>query len=77
MKTETLQKSMQRVCTALCEIGTKPIPPHVFHFVFVGERRNGTCGVISVEGFVEKDEVGETAADSEGGFLKCFKIGLK
>lgn len=61
---------MKRVCTALRKIGTKAIPRHIFHFVFVGERRNRTCGVISVEGFVEKDKVSETAADTKGGFLK-------
>lgn len=76
MKTEALEKSLKRVCTSLCEIGTKPIPPYIFHLVFVGERRNGACGVISVEGFVKKDEVGETAAYSEGGLLKCFEIRL-
>lgn len=76
MKTEAFEKSMERMCTALCEIGTKPISPHVLHLVFVGERRNGTCGVISVEGFVEEDEVRETAADSECGLLKCFEIRL-
>ena len=77
MKTEALEKSMERVCTTLCEIGTKTISSHVFHFVFIGERRNGTCGVISVEGFVEEDKVSETAADGKGGLLKCFEIRLK
>lgn len=76
MKTEALQKPMKRVGTAMSKIGTKTIPPHVFHFVFVRERRNGTCGVISVEGFVKKDEVGEAAANSEGGFLECFEVRL-
>lgn len=77
MKTEALEKPLKGVCTSLCEIRTKAIPPHIFHLVFVGERRNGTCGVISVEGFVKEDEVSETAADSEGGLLKCFEIRLK
>lgn len=70
MKTEAFEKSVKRVGTALSEIGTKTVTPHIFHLVFVRKRRNGTSGVVSIESFVKEDEVSETAPDSEGRFLK-------
>lgn len=76
MEGESFEKSMKGMSTALRKVGTKAIPSHIFHFMFVGEGRNGARGVVSVEGFVEKDEVGETAADAEAGLLKRFKIRL-
>ena len=76
MKGEPLKKSMKGMGTALRKVGTKAIPSYIFHFMFVGEGRNGARRVVSVEGFVEKNEVGKTAADAEAGFLKRFKVRL-
>lgn len=76
MKGEPFEKSMKGTGTALRKVGTKAIPSHIFHFMFVGEGRNGARGVVSVESFVEKNEVGKTAADAEGRFLKRFKVRL-
>lgn len=67
---------MQRVGTALGEIRPKAVTADVFHFVFVGEGGNSGSGVIFAEGFVEKDKVGETAADAESGSLEGLEISL-
>jgi hypothetical protein len=70
MEGEALEETMKGVCTALRKIGSKAIPPNVFHFMFVGKRRYSACRVIPVEAFVQKNEVSETAADAEAGFLE-------
>ena len=70
MEGKALEKSMKGMGTALREVGTKAIPSYVFHLMFVGQRRHGTRGIISVQGFVEKNEVGETAANTGIGFLE-------
>jgi hypothetical protein len=52
MEGEAPEETMKGVCTALRKIGSKAIPPNVFHFMLVGKRRNSACRVIPVEAFV-------------------------
>lgn len=70
MKGKSLEKSIKGMGTALRKIRTKAIPSHVFHFVFVGKGRNGAGRIISVQSFVEENEICKTPADTEAGFLK-------
>jgi hypothetical protein len=69
-------EAVEGMCAALGEVGTKAVAADVFHFVLVWERGNGVGGELLAKGFVEEDEIGEPAADTEGGFLKGGKIAL-
>lgn len=68
---------MKGVGAALGEIGAKAVPTDIFHFVFVRERGDGGGGIFSAEGFVEKNKVGEAAADREGGLLEGLEVCLE
>jgi hypothetical protein len=60
----------------LCEIGSEAVAADVFHFVFVGEGRDGALGEFFGELFPEEDEVCEAAADGEFGALEGLEVGL-
>ena len=72
-----LQEPMQRVGSSMCEVGTKAIPSHVFHFMLVWKRRYCTLWVEFGEFFVQEDEVRETPTDFHKGLLEGRKIGLR
>ena len=63
--------------TALGEIGTEAVAPHIFHFVLVRKRGNCGGGIFPVERFIEEDKISETAANRESRLLKRLKIGLE
>lgn len=44
--------------------------------MFVGERRHGGGGEFARQHLVEKDKVGEAAADADVGFLEGGEVGL-
>lgn len=69
-------EAVERVGAALGEIWTKAVAADVFQFVLVWERGDGVGGELLAKGFVEKDEISESAADTEGGFLKRGKVAL-
>lgn len=69
-------EAVEGVSAALGEVRTKAVAADVFQFVLVWERGNGVGGELLAKGFVEKDEVGESAADTEGRFLEGGKIAL-
>ena len=62
--------------TTLGEVRAEAVPTNVFHFVLVRERRNSTGGILFAKGFVEKDKVGEAAADGKGGLLEGLEVCL-
>ena len=76
MQGNSFQEAVEGVSSSVGEIRPKTVPTDVFHFVFVWERGNRALRVFSAEHFVEEDEVGETATDFDGGFLKGGEVGL-
>ena len=62
--------------STLCEVGSEAVSTDILHLVFVWERRDDIGGEILAEGFVEEDEIGEAATDTEGGFFKRGEIAL-
>ena len=67
---------MQRVGTALCEIGPKAIAAHVLHLVLVGQRRDGALRILLGQLFPQEYEIGEAPADVELGALERLEVGL-
>lgn len=59
------------------EVGPKAVATDVFHFMLVWEGWNGALRVFSAEGLVEENEIGETASDSDAGFLEGGEVGLQ
>lgn len=77
MQGESFQEAVQGVSSSMGKVRPKAIAADIFHFVLVGERRDGALRVFSAEDLVKKDEVGETATDFDGGFLEGGEIRLQ
>lgn len=58
------------------EVGPKAVAADVFHFMLVWEWWDRALWVFSAERLVEKNEIGETATDFDGGFLEGGEVGL-
>ena len=77
MQSESFQKTVQGMSSSIRKVRSKAVATDVFHFVFVWEGGNGALRVFSAESLVEENEVGETAADFDGGFLERGEVGLQ
>ena len=76
MKCQAADETVQRVSAALCEVRSEAITADVFHLMLVRERWDDVGREILAEGFVEKDKIGEAAADAERGLFKRGEIAL-
>lgn len=70
MQSEAFQETVQGMSSSIRKVKSKAVAANVFHFVLIWERGNGALRVFSAETLVEENEVGETAADFDGGFLE-------
>lgn len=63
--------------SSIGEVGPKAVAADVFHFMLVWQGRDGALRVFSAEGLIEENEIGETPADFDGGFLEGGEVGLQ
>lgn len=76
MQSKSFQETVQGVSSSIGKVRPKAVAADVFHFVLIWERGNGALRVFSAEILVQENEVGETAADFDGGFLERGEVGL-
>lgn len=77
MQCQSLQESIEGMCTARCEVLSEAVASNVGHVVFVGQGWNGALGIFALECFVEEDEIGEATAHVGMRRLERFEIGLR
>jgi hypothetical protein len=58
------------------KVRAEAVAANILHLVLVGQRRNGTLRVLAREVFLEKDKVGEAAAQSRVIVDKGLEIGV-